>query len=790
MLLKLVIKGLASGKARFVSAAAGVAASAGVVFFVFSLAATNSAQAPALSARAAEPWAAWKIEGDFRMGPRRAAPPDAVSKGASRAEGRNGQAGETRIPEPDLRMPLVAATIDYRPGGKVLQGPPMRAVIAPAPEGNPYASTSLAQGRWVDFASPSPEVVCTRSTLKRFGRGRIPDIGESIKFVGANGTMTARIVGYLDEVKLPMGFPGVFANEAAFKCFSAEKRGSISLWRKKVEGSGVLTPTSESVVNSFKGDEQRRMDYARPLMFVASILTALALMVNSLLLSVEANRKTLAMLRTAGLTRMGVVGFVAIEAFLSASAGLFAGLLISALSLRIYAASDISAFPMGVLYDWRIAAMVAAVALLMVFAAVLFALRSALSVRALDASSVRPRSRVSGMAIAFGLGFASFVAVEVWGASLMRGFVPSLEWPDAIVSLLPAGASSFDIEKLRGIEGVERISELLPLQVEMPPPNGAAVPEDARSMPNALFLAAEWLPEFKFVEGTHREAFKAVSEGDACVISLMMSRARNLHKGDRLPLFIAGRTGPKTEVSLPIAGVVDVNWHMVTSRGLVRGMNGASGMTDGPVFASFDTVESLDPRPAAHLRMTHLWVVYKKDFLSEKGVFPAGREIERAIGKALGNPDSFTVRLHARDEIADGTLAHGSDLIGQAARVPFVFLAILAIGFVAMLVAEADAARNEYAILRAVGATRAQLARRLSAKAIKTALWGMVGAIPIGAFAGWFFAVKTAAKWAGMPNYFEVPWRIIFEGGIGALLFALTVAVPTAIVIIGRATRR
>ena len=213
-------------------------------------------------------------------------------------------------------------------------------------------------------------------------------------------------------------------------------------------------------------------------------------------------------------------------------------------------------------------------------------------------------------------------------------------------------------------------------------------------------------------------------------------------------------------------------------------------MTDGPVFASFDTVESLDPRPAAHLRMTHLWVVYKKDFLSEKGVFPAGREIERAIGKALGNPDSFTVRLHARDEIADGTLAHGSDLIGQAARVPFVFLAILAIGFVAMLVAEADAARNEYAILRAVGATRAQLARRLSSKAIKTALWGMAGAIPIGAFAGWLFAVKTAAKWAGMPNYFEVPWRIIFEGGIGALLFALTVAVPTAIVIIGRATRR
>ena len=83
------------------------------------------------------------------------------------------------------------------------------------------------------------------------------------------------------------------------------------------------------------------------------------------------------------------------------------------------------------------------------------------------------------------------------------------------------------------------------------------------------------------------------------------------------------------------------------------------------------------------------------------------------------------MRLHARDEIADGTLAHGSDLIGQAARVPFVFLAILSIGFVAMLVADADAARRELAVLRAVGATRSQLAWRLARGALRTALAGI-----------------------------------------------------------------
>ena len=229
---------------------------------------------------------------------------------------------------------------------------------------------------------------------------------------------------------------------------------------------------------------------------------------------------------------------------------------------------------------------------------------------------------------------------------------------------------------------------------------------------------------------------------------------------------------------------------MVTSRGLVRGMNGAPGMTDGPVFVSLDTIESLDPRPAAMVRMTHLWVEYEPEFLAKHGVFEAGRKVEREIADALGNPVELTVRLHARDEIADGTLAHGTDLIGQAARVPFVFLAILSIGFVAMLVAEADAKRRELATLRAVGATRAQLAMRLAAGAARTALAGIAVGVPVGSAVGWCFAVKTASIWKGMPHYFAVPWALVAEGAFFAVVFALAFAVPSALALVSRDTRR
>ena len=836
MLAGLMLKGLRRGKARFACAVAGCAISVGVVVFTTSLIATNNAQAPALARRACAPWSAWSVEGIQLRGRRGMPPPqvdgrrrDRVSASTgetpvdSGAKRRNRDASPSknvptggvsprrslalRGPRADLEFELLQLAIDYRPGGRVLQGPPMMAVMAPASAENPYGCTSLAEGRWVDDGVKEFEVVCTRNTMRRFNRGEVPPVGAEVKFLGRKGTMTAKIVGYLAEAKLPMGWPGVFANRSAFAAFSAEEHGRIRFWRTVPETfletsprseanvpGKILTAASEEVVTGFKGDEQRRMDYATPLMLVAAVLTALSLLVNSLLLSVESNRTTLAQLRMVGLTRGGVVGFVALEALCAGVVGWLLGVGVSAGALIAYVSSDATAFPVGVAFDVPQMGVTFVLLLVVAALAVLFALRPALAVRAMDASVQRPRPRRRGMAVTFTCGFAAFVAVEVWGASLMRGFVPSVEWPDAIVSILPGGVSSFDVEKLRKLEGVKRISELVPRQVAL------TKAEDR----NALFLGAEWLPEFKFLEGTWEEAQQAVFSSDAVVITEMMSRAHGLHKGDRLSVQIRGGRGPAQPVEFPIAGVVDLNWHMVTSRGLVRGMNGMPGMTDGPVFASLDTLGIVDPRtyitdPNMSAPMTHLWVEYEPAFLARHGVFPAGRKIESAIAKALGldasrppallpSHPSSTVRLHARDEIADGTLAHGSDVIGQAARVPFVFLFVLAIGFVAMLVAEADAKRREFAILRAVGATKGQLTARLAGSAVKTALVGIVCGVPTGALVGWLFAFKTNI-WPGMPHYFVLPVQVVAEGALGAVVFALVFAVPTAVALIGRAVR-
>ena len=217
------------------------------------------------------------------------------------------------------------------------------------------------------------------------------------------------------------------------------------------------------------------MDYARPLLFAAAILTALCLLVNSLLLAVESNRRVLATLRTVGLTRGGVLALVTAESLFATGVGWLLGCLGGIGALVLFVAADPVSFPVGSTFAWGVMGSTGAIALVVAFLAVLFALRPALAVRPLDVQDARPHRRRHGMAIAFACGFAAFVAVEVWGASLMRAFVPSPEWPDAIVSILPGGVSSFDVEKLRAIPGVKRISELMPLQLDF-------YPEDANNV--------------------------------------------------------------------------------------------------------------------------------------------------------------------------------------------------------------------------------------------------------------------------------------------------------------------
>ena len=655
--------------------------------------------------------------------------------------------------------------IDYRPNGRVMQGPPLVACVA----------ASELRSRNDEFRIKDGECVVARAMFAQ-RRLPVPSVGTELTLIGRKKTHYLKIAAVIDWEKPLRGYPNCFVSAETAAAIDEEWRD----WEPK---------TVEELAPGFTSDAGRNFDRAKALLLWAAALTALCLLVNSLFLSIEAKRKEIAILRMVGMTRGGVARRVMGEAIGLTIAGLVLGVLASLVLLEGYVACNATTYPMGMAISWRHIAICLCLAPVVAVTAAGVALRSALKVKPLEAASNRmPRKKHLGMLIAFACGFGAFVAVEVWGSSLMSAFVPSKEWPDAIVSILPGGVSAFDIEKVQsGVKGVRKIHELAPLQVNLEPLE--ELPQRGSGMKqyrNALLLGSDWLPEFRFVAGTREEAEKAIREGDNCIITEMMARARKLKLGDDLKL----DCGRGLKMALKIVGLVDLNWHMVTSRGLVRGLNRMPVNTDGPVFVSFDTVEACDARPAMMVKMTHLWLDYEPEFLKEHGAFEAGRIVEREIVEALGmmteEIEENAVRLHSRDEVADGTLAYGVEIIGSMAKVSFIFILVIALGFVAMLVASADSRKREFRVLRAVGATKGQLAQVLIGEALKVAGWGILIGLFGGALVGWLCTAGTRAAMAnwGIPPSFAVPLVSIAKGAVGAIVFASIVAVPTSMAIV------
>jgi cell division protein FtsX len=661
-----------------------------------------------------------------------------------------------------------AFVVDYRPQGRVMQGPPIRAFVA------------------TDSKIEEDGVVVAKALFAQ-RKLDVPPIGSDLKFVGRKGAYSLKLKGVIDWDRPLRGYPNAFV--------SPKTAGLISeqwvKWKEK---------KAEDISPGFMSDSQRNFDRAKTLLLWAAALSAFCLLLNSLLLSIEDKRREIAIMRIVGADRFAVVKMVLREALALSFAGGASGAVFALAALWLYVSFDSASFPSGMAVSFT-AIIVAFITLIpIVLLAVAFSLKSALSVRPLEAQSKRePRKKHLGMFVSFACGFGAFVAVEVWGSSLMSAFIPSKEWPDAIVSILPVGVSSFDIEKLSGkIEGVKMISELQPLQVNILPleklssssrfstsdTKGAKV----QQYRNALLLASDILPQFKFTSSSYAQAAKELKEGDNCVITEMMARARNLALNDILNI----RSNDGHDISLKIVGIVDLNWHLVTSRGLLRGLNRMPVNTDGPVFVSFDTIMASDSRPAAMVKMTHLWLDFEKGFLDKHGVFEAGRIVENEIVRILGvNPSDVnknTVRLHARDEISDGTLAHGVDIIGSMARVPFIFIAVVSLGFIAMLAASVNARRREFLVLRAVGASRWYIAAILASEAIKVAMGGILVGFLSGAVVGWLFTFATRAAMSnwGLPASFAIPFVTIAKGALGSLLFALFVALPASLLIIRR----
>ncbi|MDY5954237.1 MAG: FtsX-like permease family protein, partial [Kiritimatiellia bacterium] len=381
-------------------------------------------------------------------------------------------------------------------------------------------------------------------------------------------------------------------------------------------------------------------------------------------------------------------------------------------------------------------------------------------------SALRTRSLI----LTVGVGLGSYCAVQIWGASMMEPFLPSVSFPDVVASFEPNGIQKVDTNRFRSLDGVSDALWLNARQFVLTPETLSHIERAAGATPpqnNILLIGLERLPK-RFEAVVSR-----LGQGE-CIIPAMLARQGGFVHGDTISLRRVLPDGREISRSWKVAGVLNLNWHLVTARAGMRGLDGAPFGTLGPVFVRADEWNAFTTRRPGCGEVGYLWFDLKPSarFEDVERLFTRTvAQLPRREGQALpGQPRTTTltptVTLHRRDEISEGTLAHGAELIGELAAIPFWSLVLLLFGVAAVTQANIDSRRREFALLRAIGQTQNQLRRQLLQEVLLLLTLGALASLFFGLCIGWLFTAWTRAwlPFGGLPIVLRIPWRLLGEG--------------------------
>ncbi len=397
----------------------------------------------------------------------------------------------------------------------------------------------------------------------------------------------------------------------------------------------------------------------------------------------------------------------------------------------------------------------------------------------LHGTLTRSLNRNVRMVLTLTTGLGAFCAIHIWGASLTDPFIPSKDLPPAIVSFLPNGISLETYTQLQqestlpGLEGHRPLRAFSAEQYCLHDEDYAAIEArtGARPKQNNILLIA--------------------TEGETGVtITEMFARQCQVGVGDTIRIQRKDRAGRIYELPLTVTKVVRCQWHLVSARAQLRARNGAPMGTLGPIFVGMEVAKAWDPEKNDRVRF--MWLDQLPPARDTEALYSASDLLELHLQAAAERdpnpamertrsgvkpspPPAVAVRL--RDEIADGTLAHSSELLGAMARIPLWSLLILATGFISLLAANVRTMAGELRTLHAVGMTRWQMGRYLFAQALMLCVAAMVLSLVLGLTIGWGFTGCTLAwmPFGGLPTTLILPMMPLLQGLLVLVLSAFVI---------------
>ncbi|PQO38476.1 ABC transporter permease [Blastopirellula marina] len=412
--------------------------------------------------------------------------------------------------------------------------------------------------------------------------------------------------------------------------------------------------------------------------------------------------------------------------------------------------------------------------------------------------------RTSGIAASLMLGLGLYTATQVWGYSMLGGFLPGNWTPDTIVKFAQ-GIPLEQFDNIRQIDGInsERCLRITVEQTKLvgdplkASERDSAVRQDNVSLigldADKAFTGTNPLIRLSFVQGNREEALKKLKAGRYCLVPETFHRLAGLNVGDHIEMIPPNR--PNDPVKYTIAGIVSMpgsNWITKTSgirRHFVR--------TAGIVFAPETSVREDFALPT----LEYVWLDPKSGVTSEalqeqlnahpaiarqgppkRGGQPTvedspsppsqerGGRAAGGIGpgRRVGGWGREGLQVTSLSDVRKSMRGRGGAAIRAMGWLPLITLVVVSLGIVNTMAASVRARRWEFGILRAVGLRRMGLVKLVVSEAILIGLVASGLSLAFGVLTGWTclgLVRYVSNQWfEGVATPLVIPWSSLVFG--------------------------
>jgi putative ABC transport system permease protein len=379
------------------------------------------------------------------------------------------------------------------------------------------------------------------------------------------------------------------------------------------------------------------------------------------------------------------------------------------------------------------------------------------------------------------VGLSLIIGLLVHSESIIQGWRFPEQFPEAFsYAHQPRPLSA--LEEIRRIPGIKRLLAVHEFSCQIGKPRSGLL---RRLKPMQRFVAAdvERFPDIvklEYLEGDEQSAQQALREGTGVLLTREFVQTFGKHLGDEILVSAGDRQARLTVAGVVASPSIDIAVEFFQAGGEFQ------FMSVGSVIGTLDQARELFGRNEFRMLLFDFDLPeepipagLQEHLRSEAGVPPTGALTARQLEKLAQAWRSFRedqvlaeIRSHLGEgRIDDGSVSMLKRIIDREMRqvtrivtaIPAVALIVAAIGAANLMMANVNAKARQIAVLRAVGATKWQIARLILGEACVLAVLGSA----LGLALGFHLAAHSnyvANRLVGFKPIWTVPWDWVGYG--------------------------